>query len=138
MTEFLCPCGPGITVPAALMPDFAKAGGLIPVITQDASTLEVLMLAYMNEEAFAKTLETGEVHYWSRSRNELWHKGETSGHVQKLRGMRIDCDNDALLVRVDQTGGAACHTGYRSCFYRALTEDGVIECCPLIFDPDAL
>ena len=120
---------------AALQPDFAKGGGLIPVIAQCAETLEVLMLAYMNQEAFEKTLDTGEVHYWSRSRNELWHKGGTSGHVQKLKGLRLDCDADALVVLVDQLGGAACHTGRRSCFFRELKDGGMTTCSPMVFDP---
>ena len=93
------------------------------------------MLAYMNEEAFAKTLETGEAHYWSRSRNTLWHKGGTSGHVQKVHSIRLDCDADAIVLLVEQLGGAACHTGYRSCFYRELKDGRVSECCPVVFDP---
>ncbi|MBW2060203.1 MAG: phosphoribosyl-AMP cyclohydrolase [Deltaproteobacteria bacterium] len=100
-----------------MKPDFEKSGGLIPTIAQDAATGEVLMVAYMNKEALKKTIETGEVHYWSRSRRELWHKGATSGHVQILKELRLDCDGDAILVKVDQIGGAACHTGYRSCFH---------------------
>ncbi len=119
----------------AFTPDFAKGGGLIPVVAQCATTGEVLMLAYMNAESFAKTLETGEVHYWSRSRNSLWHKGGTSGHVQKVCAMRLDCDADALVILVDQVGGAACHTGFRSCFSRELKDGAVTECCPRIFDP---
>jgi phosphoribosyl-AMP cyclohydrolase len=100
------------------MPDFEKQGGLIPVITQEYQTGEVLMLAYMNKESFLKTLETGKICYWSRSRNELWTKGETSGHFQILKEMYIDCDNDTILVKVDQVGGSACHTGAKSCFFR--------------------
>jgi|LQAB01.1.fsa_nt_gi phosphoribosyl-AMP cyclohydrolase len=118
---------------ADITPDFSK--GLIPTIVQDDATGEVLMLAFMNEEAFRKTLETGEAHYWSRSRNEIWHKGETSGHVQKIRALRIDCDSDALLLLVAQAGGAACHTGRRSCFYRELRDGEVRRCSPKIFDP---
>ncbi len=95
--------------------------GLIPVITQDADSGEVLMFAFANLEAVEKTLETKQAHYWSRSRQELWHKGATSGHVQDLLELRYDCDSDALLYRVKQTG-AACHTGEQSCFYRSLTE----------------
>lgn len=91
--------------------------GLIPVVTQDNRTDEVLMVAYMNREAVEKSLETGMVHYWSRSRNKLWLKGETSGHFQKIKSISYDCDGDTLLVKVEQTG-AACHTGHRSCFYR--------------------
>lgn len=119
----------------ALCPDFSKGGGLLPAIAQCASSGEVLMLAYMNEESFRKTLETGEAHYWSRSRKTLWHKGGTSGHVQKVRALRLDCDSDAILLLVEQLGGAACHTGYRSCFYRELKDGRVSECCPVVFDP---
>ena len=93
--------------------------GLIPVIAQDAQSNQVLMLAYANREAVALTLETGKVHYYSRSRKALWLKGETSGHFQYVKEIRMDCDKDALLIRVDQVG-AACHTGKRSCFYRNL------------------
>jgi phosphoribosyl-AMP cyclohydrolase len=99
------------------------AQGLIPAVAQDHATGEVLMLAWMNAESLAITLETGQVTYWSRSRSELWAKGATSGHVQRLVELRIDCDADALLLIVDQTG-PACHTGRKSCFYRAL-RDGV-------------
>ena len=116
-------------------PDFAKAGGLIPVIAQCAQTGEVLMLAYMNELAFEKTKQTGEAHYWSRSRQSLWHKGGTSGNTQKVRAMRLDCDNDTLLLLVEQIGGAACHEGFRSCFFRELKDDTVRACAPRIFDP---
>ncbi|PZO88914.1 MAG: phosphoribosyl-AMP cyclohydrolase, partial [Micavibrio aeruginosavorus] len=87
-------------------------------IAQDWTTGEILMLAWMNEEAFLKTLETREAHYWSRSRGELWHKGATSGAIQKVHDIRIDCDQDALVLLIEQTGGGACHTGRRSCFYR--------------------
>lgn len=119
----------------SFMPDFAKCGGLLPVIAQCAASGTVLMLAYMNEEAFRKTQETGEAHYFSRSRQSLWHKGGTSGHVQKVKAMRLDCDNDALLLLIEQVGGAACHTGYQSCFYREYKEGYVKECCPFVFDP---
>ena len=97
--------------------------GLIPAIAQDYATGEVLMLAYMNDEALAKTRETGKAHYWSRSRKKLWLKGETSGNFQVVKEIRIDCDSDAVLLLVEQKGGA-CHTGYRSCFYR--TVDGEV------------
>lgn len=100
-----------------------NADGLVTAIAQDASTGEVLMLAWMNREALEMTLESGRVTYWSRSRSELWTKGETSGHVQKLVELRVDCDGDALLLRIEQTG-AACHTGNRSCFYRILDGKG--------------
>jgi phosphoribosyl-AMP cyclohydrolase len=116
-------------------PDFAKGGGLVPCIAQEADTGEVLMLAYMNEEAWEKTLATGEVHYYSRSRKALWRKGGTSGHVQKLRSVRLDCDRDTVLVLVEQIGGAACHTGYKSCFFTEITPGGDRVCSPLVFDP---
>jgi phosphoribosyl-AMP cyclohydrolase len=101
----------------ALTPDFSRAGGLIAAAATDASTGRLLMIAWMNEEAFRQTLETGEAHYWSRSRNALWRKGETSGHRQRVVEIRIDCDQDAVELVVEQEG-AACHTGRRSCFYR--------------------
>jgi phosphoribosyl-AMP cyclohydrolase len=108
-----------------LKPDFEKGGGLIPAIAQSVVTGEVLMLAYMSPESFQKTLETGEAHYWSRSRKEIWHKGATSGHVQKIRDIFLDCDQDAILMVVEQVGWTACHTGKRSCFhYRHIKEDG--------------
>ena len=102
--------------------DFEKSGGLVPVVVQDINTNEVLMLAYANKDAVEHTIETGFAHYWSRSRKSLWKKGETSGHVQKINEIRIDCDNDTLLYLVDQVG-AACHTGEKTCFYRKLKED---------------
>ena len=116
-------------------PDFDKGGGLLPAIVQEQGTDEVLMLAYMNEEAWEKTLETGEAHYFSRSRQTLWHKGGTSGHVQKVGSVRLDCDSDTILLRVRQVGGAACHKGYRSCFFRELTNGHWQECAPMVFDP---
>ena len=105
-----------------IRPDFKKGNGLIPVIVQDAETKDVLMLAYMNEESLQHTLKTGLATYWSRSRNELWVKGETSGHYQHVQSVYIDCDEDTLLLEVIQEG-AACHTGHRSCFYRKLEEE---------------
>lgn len=117
-----------------LKPDFKKME-LLPAIAQDAATGEVLMLAYMNEQAWNATLETGEAHYWSRSRQELWHKGGTSGHVQKVKSIRLDCDSDTVLLLIEQIGGAACHKGYRSCFYRELKDGQVRECSPVVFDP---
>ncbi len=107
-------------------PDFQKAGGLITAVTVDAEGGEVLMVAYMNEEAFRLTLETGKVHYFSRSRNKLWKKGESSGNMQELVEMRVDCDLDAVVVRARQKG-PACHEGYRSCFYRSVKADGSLE-----------
>lgn len=117
-------------------PDFR--GGLLPAIAQDCETLEVLMLAWMNMDAYRLTVESGEAHYFSRSRGALWRKGETSGHVQKVRSIRLDCDGDAILLLVEQAGGAACHTGRRSCFYRQLGPGGWSECSPLIFDPSTV
>jgi len=106
-------------IPSApeLTPDFSKAGGLIAAIAQDVHTHEVLMLAWMNREAWEATLKTGDAHYYSRSRQELWRKGATSGHVQHVRAIKLDCDSDAVLLLVEQVG-AACHTGARSCFFR--------------------
>ncbi len=109
--------------------------GLIPAIAQDAASGEVLMVAWMNAESFAKTIETGEAHYWSRSRNKLWHKGEESGNVQKVREIRADCDKDALLLKVEQIGGAACHTGMRSCFSWVLQKGAWAEDGVKVFDP---
>jgi phosphoribosyl-AMP cyclohydrolase len=111
-----------------LQPKF-DAQGLIAAIAQDAETGEVLMLAWMNAEALRLTLETGEATYWSRSRGALWRKGETSGHVQQVVEARIDCDQDAVLLRVRQVG-AACHTGRRSCFYRRVAADGALYFIP--------
>ena len=109
---------------AETLPDFAKRGGLITAIAQDHATGEILMVAYMNEESFRETLARGEVVYWSTSRGELWHKGETSGNTQTLKSLRVDCDGDAVVLQVEQKGGAACHTGRRSCFYRLREADG--------------
>ena len=103
-------------------PDFAKRGGFVPAVAQDAGTGEVLMLAYMNREAWHRTLATGRATYWSTERNVLWVKGETSGHVQQVREILIDCDADAVVLRIDQVG-AACHQGYRSCFFRRVEGD---------------
>jgi phosphoribosyl-AMP cyclohydrolase len=102
-----------------LQPKF-DAAGLIPCITTDAATNEVLMFAFMNAEALAHTLRTNKATYWSRSRNKLWVKGEESGHVQLVRELRVDCDQDVILLKVESVGGAACHNGYASCFYRRL------------------
>jgi phosphoribosyl-AMP cyclohydrolase len=118
--------------------DFDKTGGLIPAIVQDHKTQEVLMLAYMNKEAWEKTLETGKATFWSRSRQALWLKGETSGHVQRVHDIFIDCDNDTVLLKVDQIGGAACHTGYRSCFYRRLHDGRLVTMGERIFDPEVV
>jgi phosphoribosyl-AMP cyclohydrolase len=104
--------------------DFAKAGGLVPAIIQDERSGDVLMLGFMNEQALTETRRSGEVVFFSRSRNALWKKGESSGHVLHLREVRFDCDLDALLVRVDPVGPGVCHEGYRSCFFRRLEADG--------------
>lgn len=118
-------------------PDFKKSE-LIPVIAQDDETGDVLMLAYMNRQAYEETLRTGRVCYYSRSRQKLWRKGEESGNVQQLRSIYLDCDADTLLVRVHQVGGAACHEGYRSCFFRKIDpESGEIEVVgQRVFDPE--
>lgn len=119
----------------AIQPDFDKTGGLLPVVVQEAGTGAVLMLAYMNREAYEKTLATGEAVYFSRSRGSLWHKGESSGHVQTVRRIFVDCDCDTLLLEVDQAGGAACHEGYKSCFFRQLDGDSVKIVGERVFDP---
>ncbi len=117
------------------MINFDRLGGLVPVIAQDEASGEVLMMAYMNREAFAETLRTGRVCYFSRSRKRLWRKGEESGHVQEVRGIYLDCDADTLLVKVRQVGGAACHEGYASCFFRRLEENELTIIAPRVFDP---
>ncbi len=101
--------------------------GLVPAIIQDAHTGEVLMVAYMNEEALKKTIETGFTHFYSRSRQKLWKKGETSGHTQEVKEILVDCDNDTILVKVNQNGPGACHTGHRSCFYRRIDGTEISE-----------
>jgi phosphoribosyl-AMP cyclohydrolase len=115
--------------------DFRKQKGLVPAIVQDAETGEVLMLAYMNQESFEETLRTGKACYFSRSRNTLWRKGEESGNVQQIVEVRIDCDKDTILLKVNQVGRAACHTGYRSCFFRKIEGGILIEDGEKIFDP---
>jgi phosphoribosyl-AMP cyclohydrolase len=116
------------------LPDFAKGGGILPAIAQDAASGAVLMLAWMNEAALEETLRTGRAVYYSRSRNRLWRKGEESGHVQQVKAVFIDCDADAILLRVEQTG-AACHEGYASCFFRQLTPGGVEIIAERLVDP---
>ena len=115
--------------------DFDKTGGLIPAIAQDNSSGEILMMAYMNQEAFEATLSTGTATYYSRSRQKLWIKGETSGNVQRVKEIRIDCDNDTVLLKVEQTGGAACHTGHRSCFHKKIENGSVRIIGEPLFDP---
>ena len=126
------PCSCGNT----LRPDFGKCDGLLPVIAQDDTTGDVLMMAYMNEEAYDETLKTSRAVYYSRSRNKLWRKGEESGHVQMVRTIFIDCDSDTLLIRVEQIGGAACHEGFKSCFFRQITPDGAKIIGERVFDPN--
>ena len=118
--------------------DFAKAGGLVPTIAQDAATGAVLMLAYMNEEAFRETLRTGQAVYFSRSRGKLWRKGEESGHVQEVQGIFVDCDADTVLLKVKQIGGAACHEGYASCFFREVKGTAIEIIADQVFDPKAV
>jgi len=115
--------------------DFAKGDGLVTAIAQDATSGEILMVANMNEESLARTLELGEAVYWSRSRRRLWHKGEESGNVQRVKELYLDCDGDALLMKVEQMGGAACHTGKRSCFFRRLESGGIRDVGVQVFDP---
>ncbi|MFA9441488.1 phosphoribosyl-AMP cyclohydrolase [Uliginosibacterium sp. sgz301328] len=113
--------------------------GLVPVIAQDAQTGEVLMFAFMNREALEQTARTGEAVYWSRSRRKLWHKGEESGHIQKVREIRLDCDSDVVLLKIEQIGGIACHTGRRSCFFQKLLGDGKWEAVdPVLKDPEVI
>ena len=112
------------------------AAGLIPAVCVDVDTKQVLQVAYMNAESLAKTIETGLTHFWSRSRNKFWMKGESSGHTQQVKAIYVDCDNDTLVIEVQQTGGA-CHVGYYSCFYRRLNEQGEWQVvAEKVFDPD--
>jgi len=115
--------------------NFEKGGGLVPAIVQEAVSGDVLMMAYMNRISWEKTLETGYAHYWSRSRNALWKKGEQSGNLQEVKEIRVDCDKDCVLLKVRQIGGAACHTGYRSCFYRKLVGERLVVDGEKLFDP---
>jgi len=110
--------------------------GLVLAIAQDADTKQVLMMAYMTEATLRQTLDTGQMTYWSRSRQAVWQKGETSGNIQRVRSVRVDCDGDALLFGVEQVGEAACHTGHRSCFYRRFEDGALVDAGELIFDPD--
>ncbi|KAB2924811.1 MAG: phosphoribosyl-AMP cyclohydrolase [Bacteroidetes bacterium] len=116
------------------------ANGLIPAIAQDHDTGDVLMMAWMNRESLEETVRTGRAVYWSRSRKRLWRKGEESGNVQLVKSVHLDCDSDVLLLKVDQVGGAACHTGHRSCFYRRVTDggNGFTESNDIVFDPAAV
>ena len=115
---------------------FEKTGGLIPAIAQDYKTGEILMLAYMNQDAWEQTLRTGKATYFSRSRQKLWVKGNTSGNLQIVKRIRVDCDDDTVLLEVEQLGGAACHTGHRSCFFKTIRKDGSIHISGKpVFDP---
>ena len=115
--------------------DFAKGGGLLPAIAQDWKTGEVLMLAYINEEAWNETLKTGNATYWTRSRQKLWRKGEESGNVQKVKEIYVDCDEDTVIFKVEQIGGAACHQGYPSCFFRKYENGELKVVGERVFDP---
>lgn len=116
--------------------DFEKStDGLIPAIAQDYKSGSVLMLAYINAEAWKKTLETGTAHYWSRSRGKIWLKGESSGNMQRIKDILVDCDKDCVIYRVEQVGGAACHKGFPSCFYRKIDGEGLVEVEKQVFDP---
>jgi phosphoribosyl-AMP cyclohydrolase len=131
---------PEIELGAILRPKFGP-DGLIPCITADAKTNEVLMFAFMNAEALAHTIKTKKATYWSRSRNKLWVKGEESGHVQLVKELLVDCDQDVVLLKVENVGGAACHNGYRSCFYRRLADEQTLQLeftAPRVFDPAAV
>ena len=116
--------------------DFSKGGGLVTAIAVDDESGDLLMVAHMNEESLRTTLATGEVHYWSRTRAKLWRKGEESGFTQRVRSLWIDCDGDVVVLRVEQRGGAACHTGRRSCFFRRLDGGGWTVVGERVFDPD--
>ncbi len=116
-------------------PDFAKCDGLLPAIAQDVVSGEVLMMAYMNPESYAETVETGRAVYYSRSRKKLWRKGEESGNVQMVHAIYVDCDRDTILLKVEQIGGAACHEGYKSCFFRRVTPAGLEVEGDRVFDP---
>jgi phosphoribosyl-AMP cyclohydrolase len=119
-------------------PDFDKRGGLVTVVTQDVDSGEVLMVAYMNREAWEKTLNTGRACYYSTSRKQLWTKGESSGNVQDVKEIRVDCDADAVLLKVQQRGGAACHEGYKSCFFRTADGNGFRVVAERVVDPETL
>jgi len=117
--------------------DFKKGNGLLPAIAQDYKTGKVLMLAYINKDSWLLTLKTGEAHYWSRSRKEIWHKGETSGNIQIVKEVFVDCDYDTILIKIEQVGGAACHLGYESCFHNKIDSNGEKSIIgKKIFNPD--
>jgi len=117
--------------------DFKKGNGILPAIAQDSKSGKVLMLAYMNSQAWRLTLQTGEAHYWSRTRGEIWHKGETSGNIQIVKEIIVDCDYDTILLKIEQIGGAACHLGYESCFHNKVSNNGEETTIgKKIFDPE--
>jgi phosphoribosyl-AMP cyclohydrolase len=118
------------------LPDFSDADRLLPAVAQDAATGQVLMVAHMNRAAWEQTLATGEATYYSRSRGELWKKGQQSGHVQRVREIYVDCDGDTILLKVEQVGGAACHEGYQSCFFRQWDGKGFQVVGKQVFDPE--
>lgn len=127
-----------MTPTSAKQPTFNAPDGLITAVAQDAASGQVLMVAHMNRAAWEETLATGQAVYYSRSRGRLWRKGEESGHVQHVRSIYVDCDGDAVLLQVEQVGGAACHEGYPSCFYRRVTPDGLEIVAERVFDPAAV
>lgn len=116
--------------------DFAKSGGLIPAIAQDYQTNEILMMAYINAESWAETLKSGYATYFSRSRNQLWKKGESSGHLQVVKEILVDCDCDTVIFKIEQLGPGACHTGHRSCFYRRVKDNALVEVEATVFDAE--
>jgi phosphoribosyl-AMP cyclohydrolase len=118
-----------------ITPNFDKMGGLVPAIAQDYKTGEVLMLAFMNQQAWEATLSTGKATYWSRTRQELWVKGQTSGNQQRVKEIRLDCDEDTVLLKIEQLGGATCHTGHRSCFHKIVKDGSVQVIGKPVFDP---
>lgn len=120
------------------IPDFSHSDGLVTVVAQDTATREVLMVAHMNRDAWEETLASGRAVYFSRSRGRLWRKGEESGNVQLVRSVRVDCDGDAVLLLVEQVGGAACHEGYPSCFFREMAADGLKTITERVFDPSTV
>jgi len=137
---FCCSINPGLIPPAqqkgmTMELDFAKGGGMLPAVVQEAGTGKVLMLGYMNPEAYRKTLESGHVTFFSRSQNKLWMKGESSGHVLKVREVLVDCDLDSVVVIAEQLGPGTCHEGYRTCFFRRVEGDRLVEVEPRVFDP---
>lgn len=124
-----------MAITPSAIPDFSRPDGLVTAVAQDLATGDVLMVAHMNRAAWDETLATGRAVYYSRSRGRLWRKGEESGNVQQVRSVRVDCDGDAVLLLVEQIGGAACHEGYKSCFFREATPEGLTIIAERVFDP---